>query len=43
MYNKDDSRHQDLVNRGKQLEQLLQSTEHSEQNKQTALMDYLKD
>ncbi len=41
MYNKDDSRHQDLVNRGKQLEQLLQSTEHSEQNKQTALMDYL--
>ncbi len=41
MYSKDDSRYQELVKSGEQLEQLLQSTDHSEQNKQAALMDYL--
>ena len=41
MYSKDDSSHQELVKRGEELEQLLQSTGHSEQDKQAALMDYL--
>ncbi len=41
MYSKDDSRHEELVQKGEQLEQLLQSTDHSEQEKQTALMEYL--
>ena len=41
MFNKDESTHQELVQRGIELEHLLQSTDHSEQDKQAALMDYL--
>jgi hypothetical protein len=41
MYSKDDSRHQELVQKGEQLEQFLQSTDHSEQERQTELIEYL--
>ncbi len=41
MYMKDDSKYQELKKRGEAVEQLLQSTEHSEQNKQQELMEYL--
>lgn len=41
MYIKDDSKYQELKALGEELEQFLQSTEHSEQEKQMKLMDYL--
>ncbi len=42
-YIKDESRYQELREAGEQLELFLQSTEHSEQEKQHALMDYLNE
>ncbi|MBR5722563.1 MAG: hypothetical protein IKX57_02970 [Oscillospiraceae bacterium] len=41
MYIKDEVKHQELKAKGQELEQLLQSTEHSEQDKQQKLMEYL--
>ena len=40
-YIKDEARYQELKAQGEQLEELLQSAEHSEQEKQLALMEYL--
>jgi len=40
-FTKDETRHQELTAKGEELEVLLQSAEHSEQEKQLALMDYL--
>ncbi len=40
-YIKDENRYDELKAQGEQLETLLQSAEHSEQEKQLALMDYL--
>ena len=41
MYIKDDSKYQELKAQGEALEQLLQSADRSEQEKQTELMEYL--
>lgn len=41
MYIKDDVKYQELKAQGEALEQFLQSTEHSEQEKQMKLMEYL--
>ena len=41
MFIKDEVKHQELKAKGQELEHLLQSTEHSEQDKQQKLMEYL--
>lgn len=41
MYIKDESKRRELIELGDQIEQYLQSAEHSEQDKQTKLMEYL--
>lgn len=43
MYIKDASKYQELKEQGEELEQFLQSTEHSEQDKQMRLMEYLNE
>lgn len=40
-YIKDETKYQELVDKGEALDQFLQSTEHSEQEKQQALVEYL--
>ena len=41
MFIKDEAKHQELKAKGQAVEQLLQSPEHSEQDKQQKLMEYL--
>ena len=43
MYIKDAAKYQELKVQGEELEQFLQSTEHSEQDKQMRLMEYLNE